>query len=49
MLNNRLELGYLWKQAFVSLAFSLPDLIRNSLYCVPYSSYNASSENLLLD
>ena len=32
-----------------SLPFYLPDQICNSPYCQPYNSYNASSENLVLD
>ena len=31
------------------LTLKLPDQICNSPYCRPYSSYNVSSENLVLD
>ena len=31
------------------LTLSLPDQICNSPYCLPYNSYNISSESLVLD
>ena len=44
-----------WFRLFLSLpknkqgAFNSQDLISSSLYCLPYSSCDVSSENLVLD
>ena len=34
---------------FSCLTFNTQDLINNSPYCLPYDSYDASSDNLVLD
>ena len=34
---------------FLLISFHAYDLISNTPYCLPYNSYDASSENLVLD
>ena len=34
---------------FLEISFNAYDLISNTPYCLPYNSYDASSENLVLD
>ena len=38
-----------WRKVSSILPFNAQDFISNSPYCLPYSSYDASSENLVLD
>ena len=40
---------HLLTHGFTTLTLSFPDQILNSPYCQPCSSYNVSSENLVLD
>ena len=46
MLSNHSEIFH---SSFLKPVFPFQDLISNSLYCLPYNSYEVSSENLVLD
>ena len=39
----------IFHSSFLKPVFPFQDLISNSLYCLPYNSYEVSSENLVID
>ena len=47
--NESKKASWPWKQTSFLFTLSLPDLTGNSPYCLPYNSYDVSSENLILD